>query len=197
MNSRSLLVFVDHYEVLQISPNADQETIHRVYRLQSQRFHPDNLVTGDAQAFLRVSEAYRVLGDPPKRAAFDDECTAVRRRKARDLFERANAAQGVDGERQKRQEILSLLYNRRLSHPDQPAMGLRDLESLMAVPRQQLEFSIWYLKEGGFLVRSDSARHTITMKGCELVESGTAERPASADCAVSEPHRLTDGSRLR
>ena len=32
-------MFVDYYEALQISPNADQETVHRVYRVQAQRFH--------------------------------------------------------------------------------------------------------------------------------------------------------------
>ena len=33
---------IDYYEVLQISPNADPDTVHRVYRLLAQRFHPDN-----------------------------------------------------------------------------------------------------------------------------------------------------------
>jgi curved DNA-binding protein CbpA len=55
-------VFVDYYEVLQISPNADQETVRRVYRIQAQRFHPDNLGTGDA---------YEVSGDPQSRNSYD------------------------------------------------------------------------------------------------------------------------------
>src|SRR5712671_7039169 len=57
-------MFVDHYEVLQISPNADLETIRRVYRIQAQRFHPDNLDTGNAETFRRISDAYEVLIDP-------------------------------------------------------------------------------------------------------------------------------------
>ena len=32
----------DYYEALQISSNAEPETIHRVYRMLAQRFHPDN-----------------------------------------------------------------------------------------------------------------------------------------------------------
>lgn len=32
----------DHYEALQISQNAEPETISRVFRLFAQRFHPDN-----------------------------------------------------------------------------------------------------------------------------------------------------------
>ena len=33
---------VDYYEVLQVSQNAEPETIHRVYRIMAARFHPDN-----------------------------------------------------------------------------------------------------------------------------------------------------------
>ena len=48
----------DHYETLQISPNADPDTIHRVYRLLAQRFHPDNQETGDTARFRQITEAY-------------------------------------------------------------------------------------------------------------------------------------------
>jgi hypothetical protein len=34
-----------------------------------------------------------------------------------------------------------------------------------------LEFSLWYLKECGYLVRTDSARHTITIKGVQFSEA--------------------------
>jgi hypothetical protein len=37
---------LDYYEVLQISPNAEQETLHRVYRLLAQRLHPDKTIGG-------------------------------------------------------------------------------------------------------------------------------------------------------
>jgi curved DNA-binding protein CbpA len=33
----------DYYEILQISPTAEPETVHRVYRLLAQRCHPDNI----------------------------------------------------------------------------------------------------------------------------------------------------------
>ncbi|MGR9037200.1 MAG: DnaJ domain-containing protein, partial [Gammaproteobacteria bacterium] len=35
-------VFVDYYEVLEISPNANSETIDRIFRYLAQRYHPDN-----------------------------------------------------------------------------------------------------------------------------------------------------------
>src|SRR5215216_917134 len=62
---------VDLYEVLQISPNAEPETVHRVYRLLAQRFHPDNKESGSATRFRLVSDAYEVLSVPEKRARYD------------------------------------------------------------------------------------------------------------------------------
>ena len=38
----------DYYELLEISPQATQDTIHRVYRYMAARYHPDNLVTGES-----------------------------------------------------------------------------------------------------------------------------------------------------
>jgi curved DNA-binding protein CbpA len=59
----------DHYETLQISPNADPDTIHRVYRLLAQRYHPDNQETGDEKRFREINEAYAVLSDASNRAS--------------------------------------------------------------------------------------------------------------------------------
>ncbi len=61
---------VDYYEALQISVNAEPETVHRVYRLFAQRFHPDNKETGSESRFRLVTEAYRVLSDPKLRAQY-------------------------------------------------------------------------------------------------------------------------------
>ena len=55
MNQNS---FFDHYEILQISPNADTETIERVYRLFAKRYHPDNSISGNPEKFNIITEAY-------------------------------------------------------------------------------------------------------------------------------------------
>ena len=47
----SQYTFTDYYEDLQVSSNADVETIERVYRLLAKRYHPDNNGTGDAEKF--------------------------------------------------------------------------------------------------------------------------------------------------
>jgi curved DNA-binding protein len=163
-------MFVDHYEVLQISPNADVETIRRVYRLQAQRFHPDNLDSGNAEAFRKISDAYEVLIDPHRRTAYDRDHREARRREAIGVPASPPAGPPVMDEMQRREKILSLLYSRRFSHPQQPSLNLRDLEALLSTPRSDLEFSLWYLKECGYLLRTDSAHHTITLKGVQFAE---------------------------
>ena len=61
----------DYYEVLQVSASAELETIHRVYRLLAQRFHPDNRETGNPARFRLISEACGVLSNPEERARYD------------------------------------------------------------------------------------------------------------------------------
>ena len=43
-------------------------------------------------------------------------------------------------------------------------------EQLLGVPREHLEFSLWYLKEQGMIVRSDSGKFQITIKGVDQAE---------------------------
>ena len=73
--------YVDYYEDLQVSPNADLETIERVYRLLAKRYHPDNSVTGNSDKFSIITTAYKVLSDIEKRAAFDAKYEDARNHK--------------------------------------------------------------------------------------------------------------------
>src|SRR3954470_13083568 len=63
----------DYYEVLEVSKEADDDTIKKAYRKQAMRFHPDRN-GGDKEAetrFREASEAYEVLRDPEKRQRYD------------------------------------------------------------------------------------------------------------------------------
>src|ERR1039458_3494646 len=46
----------DYYEIMQLSPRADLQTINRVYRIMATRYHPDNRESGDQEKFLLLSE---------------------------------------------------------------------------------------------------------------------------------------------
>ena len=91
----------DYYELLQISPNADPDMIHRVYRLLAQRYHPDNGTTGDEKAFRAITDAYKVLSEPEKRAAYDVNLHSYRQVRWR-IFDQRQAAIGKIAEKSKR-----------------------------------------------------------------------------------------------
>jgi curved DNA-binding protein len=63
----------EYYKILDLSPNASEEEVRKAYRRLALRHHPDRN-PGDAAAeerFKEIAEAYGVLMDPAKRAAFD------------------------------------------------------------------------------------------------------------------------------
>jgi len=62
---------INYYDLLQINPQAEIETIERVYRILASRYHPDNLQTGDEERFKVLNEAYQILRDPVKRKEYD------------------------------------------------------------------------------------------------------------------------------
>ena len=64
-------MFTDYYEILEISPNANSETIERIFRYLASRYHPDNQDTGDLSRFSEVVAAHDTLKDPIKRAQYD------------------------------------------------------------------------------------------------------------------------------
>lgn len=177
----------DYYEVLQISPNADPDMIHRVYRLLAQRYHPDNTESGDEKTFRAITDAYKVLSDPEKRAAYDVNLHSYRQVRWR-IFDQRQAAVGKVAEKSKRKGILDLLYTKRCNEPEKPTMTLHELEDLLGCPREHLEFSIWYLKENGLIARQDNGRLAVTAKGVDWAEQEEASEKLRADRLLEASH---------
>lgn len=63
----------DYYELLEVSREASADEIKKAYRKKAVQYHPDKHKGDKAmeEKFKEVSEAYEVLKDPDKRAAYD------------------------------------------------------------------------------------------------------------------------------
>ncbi|MCX6632204.1 MAG: J domain-containing protein [Candidatus Solibacter sp.] len=160
----------DYYEVLQISRNADIETVHRVFRMMATRFHPDNPKTGDTETFLRLKRAYQVLADPVQRAQYDSACQ-IEDQEPLPIFELKDFVYGLKGEVNRRLGVLSLLYNRRRANQDTPGLSVLDLEKRMAFPREHLNFALWYLRAKGYVHQEDNSDCGITAEGIDYIEA--------------------------
>lgn len=64
--------FKDYYEILGVPRDATAEDIKKAFRKLARKYHPDVSKEKDAEARMKdVNEAYAVLSDPEKRAAYD------------------------------------------------------------------------------------------------------------------------------
>lgn len=161
---------IDYYEVLQVSVNAEPDTINRVYRLLAQRFHPDNQETGNEARFREIHEAYTVLSDPERRARYDIVHEQQRQSRWRLISTGAKADNDFELEQIARLTVLEALYTKRRIEPDSPSMFLTDLEGLTGRPREHLEFTIWYLVQKKYITKDDRSRLLITADGAEYLE---------------------------
>jgi curved DNA-binding protein CbpA len=162
--------FVDYYEDLQISPNADQETIERIYRLLAKRYHPDNRVTGDLEKFDIITKAFKELSDPEKRAAYDAGHSDRKKRLWKALAGKPST-DNYENDKHIRKSVLSILYVERRKNVFNSGIGLWHLEKLLEWPEKILEFHMWYLKEKGWIERTDTGGFAITATGVDEIEN--------------------------
>lgn len=166
----------DYYEFLQISPNADADTIHRVYRYLASRFHPDNPESGEAEKFCVLKQAYDVLSDPERRTQYDIEreletgCSAP-------LSAKVDFMDNLEGELNRRLAVLAVLYFRRRTTPYAPEVSLTEIEKRMGFPRDYLDFTTWYLTRKGYITKADNSDFTLTAEGVDFVETQRVNIP--------------------
>lgn len=170
--------FVDHYEVLQLAQNADADMIERVYRLLAKRYHPDNAESGDEQRFLQVRDAFDVLSDPERRAAFDVRYDEQSKRRWR-IFEQGSVVNQHAQDQRIFRALLMLLYAARRDDPKAGGLGAIHIEDMLGIPREHLDFPIWYLRKRGFLETLQSGELAITIEGIDWLN----EKPDSSERA--------------
>jgi curved DNA-binding protein CbpA len=160
--------FVDYYELMQVSPNADVDIIQRIFRHLAKKCHPDHQ-QGDPERFRVLVEAHDTLTNPERRAAYDVKHQAFWEAKWK-LAADASHGRGFSDDKGVRERMLSLYYVQRRSKMQNPGLGEMEVARLMRVPVELVEFHIWYLREKGWIERLDNGLLAITAPGVDEVE---------------------------
>ena len=193
------MTFSDLYELLEISPNANSETIERIFRHFAKRYHPDNPETGDVDRFNEIVEAHNTLRDPVKRAEYDVQYRSYSQLH-RETVEEASDSKVLDRDAAIQDKLLALLYVRRRRDVNNPGIGDSELETLSGCPAEHLDFHLWYLKAKGWIAKTENGTYAITVEGVDRASGGHATAPVakqqqltrpgySADTAPREPGR--------
>ena len=163
-------MFTDYYEVLEVSPNANSETIERVFRHLAKRYHPDNKETGDSARFAAIIEAHNVLKDSISRVRYDVEHRNQSGLRTK-LVEEANDAKGIEWDAVTQDKVLTLLYVKRRREIRDPGIGAFELARLSDCPPEHLEFHLWYLKGKGWVGKEEDGTISITVDGVDYCHS--------------------------
>ena len=215
--------FIDYYDLLMVSPQADRAMIEWAVRLLAARYGKKNGRHVDEERYNEVREAYRTLVDPQKREAYDKlraqklgaggpsaangaptpaaaaqlPPLAVKlepgaRRKAEDI--RVVLTATVDDvivERRKRKGVMSALYDIMVRRPRNPELGRAEIARSAGVSNDELEATLWYLREREILRTTNQGLYSITASGIDWVESGGLEHLCpemqTADAEATDP----------
>jgi len=185
----------DYYELLEISPQATQDTIHRVYRYMAARYHPDNLGTGNLEKFTQLTSAHKVLSQPNRRSEYDAQ-RATRQPTIRNpMSSTVDFMDQGEGDLNRRLAVLAILYYRRRIYPNNPEVSLAEIEQRMGFPRDYLDFTTWYLAKKRYITRADNSDFTLTVEGVDFIETQRATIPLLDKLLTNGSH--TDDNEVR
>jgi hypothetical protein len=202
--------FVDYYDLLQLSPNADEDTIDRVFRHLAKKCHPDVGEASDGARFRMLVKGRAILGAAESRAGYDAKYHEYWNRKWK-LASEATQGTAFAEDTNARKRILSLLYVQRRRDMRMPGLGEYELSRLLRTPVELVEFHLWYLREKGTVNRLETGQLAISALGVDQIErdqlhfnndrllptGGAGVTPDSGDAAgpVEISGTLEDGHR--
>ena len=163
----------DHYEVLQVSPRADNDTIERVFRHLAKRYHPD-AEGGNSDRFVQLMEAFRVLSDPEQRARYDAQYENAAQERWRVLVPDPSGSDD-EADRRVQSAVLAVLLKARRNDPERAGVGIIELERLLDCPESHMRFHTWYLKEHGWITRLENGTLAITAAGVDRLLDARAK----------------------
>jgi hypothetical protein len=171
---------IDYYSLLEVNPTAEPCMIDAAYEFLAHRYHPQNPQTANVAIYERLAEAYEVLSDPVKRTEYDLE------RRANKSGDVAKGDRNRNTIRSKRAQMLEMLYWRRVESPYKPIITIHEFETILKIPKEQLEFNLWFLRDKGMIIRSDNACFVISADGVAAVEMLEESEMSKPDAEQSE-----------
>jgi hypothetical protein len=157
----------DAYQTLQLHENAHPVLVTQAFRVLAAMYHPDNGESGDRDQFERVVQAYRVLSDPVRRAAYDRERSSGPNGSP---SAREGVAPTPATERRLRSLILTTLYNTRRNAFEKPGLSMWLLAQITDSSLDEVRFSLWYLRGKKLIEIDHDDCVAITVAGVDAVE---------------------------
>jgi curved DNA-binding protein len=184
--------YKDYYKIMGVARDVDQDELKRVYRRLARKYHPDVSKETNAEArFKEVQEAYEVLKDPQKRAAYDQLGSNWRQgqefRPPPDWGQNFEFSGGQFGEEGGFSDFFSSLFGQR---PGGRARGPGARGFTMAGDDQvaAIEIDLEDSFRGG--------SQTIELKGPQLGDDGRVTlQPRTLKITI--PAGITEGKRIR
>ncbi len=182
--------FIDYYDLLRLSAQANAELVETAVRAQLRRYSPQNNQTADAEKFELVKKAYLTLSNPRSRNTYDAEC--LRRKGGLQAGSHDSVTpEAMKDEIRKRHLVLTVLYERMLQKPQDGEMTGKEISAGVGLDIQSLEFPLWFLREKGHINRTDVGDLRITAPGVEWLES--AYGVSSSQEGYASQNVLLDG----
>jgi hypothetical protein len=169
------------YQLLQVDNQAHPTIIRYAYRFLAGMYHPDNAESGNTELFRVVTEAFRTLADPGKRAAYD-ATVGIKAPPPPQPGQHATVTglgsipivpkTGLSyNEVELRLAVLQILLTARKKRAQTGGASAKVLMDVLNVDMPEMEFVLWYLREKG-LIQRDESRFMITVPGVDyLVDS--------------------------
>jgi curved DNA-binding protein len=165
--------FVDFYGLLQVDPNCEDKVIDVAYHHFAKLYHPDHAETADVAKFSAVTEAYKTLKNPEKRAEFN---------RLYELHKGDQAPNGTIGgievngktaldDAEIHEKILHILYKKRRENAKDAGVVGWLLQETLECSEEHFDFHFWYLKSKGYLELTEQGTLAITIEGVDHVIS--------------------------
>lgn len=190
------------YDVLQVCPTAHPTIIRYAYRFLAGMYHPDNAESGNNEMFRIVSDAFRTLSDPGKRAAYDAQHGVKASQGplpgSQPFGGQAGGGLGANlhaipktgisyNEVELRLAVLQVLLTARKKRAQTGGASAKVLMDVLNVEMTEMEFVLWYLREKGLVIRNE-ANFQISVSGVDYLVDSLSKTQAIDDGGKSDKY---------